>query len=78
MKELKLTRTEEINLRSHHSIQYATTEHLENKERVMIDKIGICEVKTGGIKGLVTLKIVQKQWMYTRDGKLIKKPEWSL
>lgn len=78
MKELKLGLTEETNLRASGHIHHGTTEHFENRERVMINKVGICMVKTGGIKGLVKLKIVQKQWMYTREGTLIKKPEWSL
>jgi len=78
MKTLKLTLTERINLRSSGHIQYATIEHFENGELIMIDKIGICQVKANNIRELVTLKTIQKQWMYTRDGTLIKTPEWGL
>jgi len=78
MKELKLSLTERINLRTSNHIQYATTEHFENGEKVVIKKVGICTVKTSGIRGLITLKITQKQWMYSKEGELIKTPEWGL
>ena len=78
MKTLELTSVERINLRTSEHIQFATTEHLKDQEKVMINKVGICIVKTGGIKGLVKLKIVQKQWMYSKEGDLIKMPLWAL
>jgi len=78
MKELKLSPVEEINLRSHNSIQYATAEHFENHEKVMIDKVGICMVKANNIQGLIKLSIVQKYWIYSKEGELIRMPKWCL
>jgi len=77
MKTLKLTLTERINLRTSGHIQYATTECLKDGEKVMIDEVGLCKAMLI-VTGLFKLSIVQKQWMHTKDGTLIKKPEWSL
>lgn len=77
MKELKLSLTEEINLRHHHSIQYATTEPFENNEIILVQKVGLCRV-TVKIKGLIKLTITQEQWMYTREGELVEMPMWGL
>ena len=77
MKSLELPLTERINLRTSEHIQFATTEHLEDNEIIIVQKVGLCRV-SARIKGLVKLTITQKQWMHTRDGILIEKPKWSL
>ena len=72
MKTLKLSLTEEINLRTIGHIQHSTTEPFENGEKVVVDKVGICAVKTN-IIGLIEIKVVERQWIYNRKGELVRK-----
>lgn len=72
MKTLKLSLTEGINLRSIGHIQHSTTEPFENGEKVLVDKVGICEVRSD-IIGLIEIKVMERQWVYDRKGELVKK-----
>jgi len=77
MKELKLSLTDRINLRTSEHIQYSTTEHLTDGEQVLVDKVGLCEAMPI-VTGLFKLTITQNQWMHTKEGGLVKIPPWAL
>ena len=70
MKVIELPLSEQINLRTSGHIQHATTE-LKDGEEVMVDMIGICNVKSD-IKGLVELRVVKRLWVRDEKGELMR------
>ena len=70
MKAIELPLYEQINLRTSGHIQHATTE-LKNGEEVIVDMVGICNVKSD-IRGLVELRVVKRLWVRDEKGELMK------
>lgn len=59
MREIKLSNTQEVNLRHHEWLQYHTIEDLQDGETVLVKGVGECTVRVITSKNLVELWIVK-------------------